>query len=153
MPEWLQDTLGHLTEVEAVLTFFGSVLLACVPIYFRVRAEVKRNQKAMLAVPPTASPVGSASAETGPKHSSLPPLPAYLQTTPRASAEEASGRSSRIRIAWSPETVISSLEHELRTVGEDHAKTAQALLELERELAIARHTILELELERDRKKT
>ena len=151
MPGWLKNTLGHLTEVEAVLTFFGSVLLACVPIFFKVRAEVKRNQKAMMSVPPTEA--APASAEAGAKHSSLPPLPRYLQTTPRASVEEAGGRSSRIRIAWSPETVISSLERELRTVGEDHAKTAQALLELERELALARHTILELELERDRKKS
>lgn len=102
MPQWLQSALSHLTEVEAFLTFMGSLLLACVPIYFKVRAEVRRNQQAMLSVPPTACP----------------------QPDARASETEAEQAHVALRRAqWR----IKDLELDLSRVGEDHGRTAWAL--------------------------
>lgn len=121
MPGWLEGVLGHLSALEAALSMFGSLVVAVIPLIVKVRLEVRRAQKAMLSVPPTEPP-------DAPKPGSEVEVPTVRPSEP-----------------WVYEQRIRQLTDELRTVGEDHARTARALDSAEKRLALLRAHVLELE--------
>lgn len=122
MAPWLEGVLGHLSALEAVLSFLGSMVVALIPVFVRIHKQLREAQKAMLSVPPTTPPErgeGDGGESEGPR------VPA---TEP-----------------WVYEQRIRELTDELRTVGEDHARTARALDATEKRLAMLRAHVAELE--------
>lgn len=102
MPRWLEHVLGNLSAFEALLSFLGSLVVAMIPIYLRIRSELRKKEEAMCSVPPSKLP------------------------TPDARASETEAEQAHValrRAQWR----IKDLELDLSRVGEDHGRTAWAL--------------------------
>lgn len=119
---WLERILSHLSAVEAVLSFLGSIVVAMIPFWLKIRAELKRNEAAMRQIPP-----------------SLPPS----QLTP---AEiELADNAALHRKVWARDERIRAMGAELSEVGADQAKLAHALNESEIENERLRTRLAEFE--------
>lgn len=117
--------MGNLSAVEAALSFLGSIVVAMIPVYLRIRSELRKKEMAMRSVPPSG--------------------PSTAEREPEAEREVTAVHASHYRELWVREERIRMLHDELRLVGEDHGRTARALSQAQGENQRLKARLAELE--------